>query len=239
MIVWRSFGASIIGPGHIATAKPNQDAWAAFHHTWCDGIVLSDGLGSKPFSNLGSEAACVAVVRAFHVCRSNIMSKKAFFLFEQIKKIWLSLVSPLDPSDCAATCLFAFRMNDKMIRMGMLGDGLVSSIKKDGSVVFLSDDKNDGFSNVTAALSPNVVDKDWRWMSIPENDCMALLLCTDGIADDLEDINGFVEGFVGEHRSLSSVSATRRTYWMLENWPSPKHSDDKTIVCLFPEELEQ
>ena len=54
MIAWRSFGASVIGPGHAASRLPNQDAWLAFHHIRADGIVVSDGLGSKPLSDFGS-----------------------------------------------------------------------------------------------------------------------------------------------------------------------------------------
>jgi hypothetical protein len=55
------------------------------------------------------------------------------------------------------------------------------------------------------------------------------------VADDLADVNCFVKGFSDAHRSLASVSAARRAREMLENWPTPKHSDDKTIACLFRE----
>ena len=62
-------------------------------------------------------------------------------------------------------------MNDGVVRMGMLGDGLAAAVKADGSVASLSDDKSEGFSNITAALSPHVTAKDWRWLSMPEDDC--------------------------------------------------------------------
>jgi len=236
MTLWKSFGASVIGPGHIAAGKPNQDAWLAFHHVWGDGIVVSDGLGSKPFSNCGSHAACLAVARAVHACRGKTVMDQAF-MSDRIKSKWLSLIMLLDARDCAATCVFAFRVNDGMVCMGMLGDGLAAAVKADGSVVTLSDDKSEGFSNITAALSTNVTVKDWRWLSMPEADCQSIVLCTDGVADDLSDVNGFVKGFSDAHRSLASVSAARRAREMLENWPTPKHSDDKTIACLFREEV--
>ena len=236
MTAWRSFGASVIGPSHIAAGKPNQDAWAAFHHIWGDGIVVSDGLGSKPFTDFGSRAACLAVARSVHSCRSKAEMDHAP-LSELIKSKWLSLIAPLVPRDCAATCLFAFRMSDGVVRMGMLGDGLAAAVKVDGSVALLSDDKSEGFSNITDALSTDVTEKNWRWMSIHEDDCQSIVLCTDGVADDLSDVIGFVKGFSDEHRGLSSVSAARRAREALENWPTPKHSDDKTIACLFPEEV--
>jgi len=235
MIVWKSFGASVIGPGHIATCKPNQDAWVAFHHIWGDGIVVADGLGSKQFSNFGSHAACLAVACTVYACNGKIEKNNAF-LSEQIKNNWLSLIAPLEPRDCATTCLFAFRMDNGLFRIGMLGDGLATVVKTDGSVVSLSDDKTNGFSNITTALSPNTTEKDWRWLSIPENDCKSIVLCSDGVADDLKDTDGFVKEFTSTHCDLSSVSAGRRTRNILEKWPTPKHTDDKTIACLFREE---
>ncbi len=236
MTVWKSFGASVVGPAHVATGKPNQDAWAAFHHVWSDGIVVSDGLGSKPFSNFGSHAACLAVVNTINACRGKTEISN-ICLSDQIKQKWLSIIVPLEPRDCAATCLFAFRIGDRMLRLGMLGDGLAAAVKNDGSVVSLSDDKTESFSNITAALSPNVTEKDWRWLSVPEDECESIILCTDGVSDDLNDTNGFVKGFAGAHCKLSSVSAARRARDILENWPTPKHSDDKTIACLFREKV--
>ena len=236
MTLWNGFGASIIGPGHIAAGQPNQDAWLAFHHVWGDGIVVSDGLGSKPFSDFGSRAACRAVALAAQACRGKAVMDHAF-MSDRITSKWLSLIMPLDARDCAATCVFAFRVNDGMVRMGMLGDGLASLVKTDGSVVTLSDDKSKGFSNITAELSTTVTVKDWRWLSMPEADCQSIVLCTDGVADDLSDVNGFVKEFADAHRRLSSVSAARRAREALENWPTPKHSDDKTIACLFQAEV--
>lgn len=236
MTVWKSFGASVIGPGHVATGKPNQDAWAAFHRVWGDGIIVSDGLGSKPFSDFGSQAACLAVACAVHACRDSTEIGPAF-LSDRIKNHWLSLIAPLEPRDCAATCLFAFRMDDGVVRMGMLGDGLAAAVKTDGSVVSLFDDKTEGFSNITAALSPDASAKGWRHFSMPEDKCDAVLLCTDGVADDLDNVEGFVKSFVEAHRALAAASANQHVRGMLENWPTPKHSDDKTIACLCREEV--
>ena len=237
MIVWRSFGASVIGPGHVATGMPNQDAWASFHHTWGDGIVVSDGLGSKSFADFGSRAACLAAARAVYSFRGAPDMDRSV-LSDRIKRKWISLLSPLTPRDCAATCMFAFRLNDGVVHMGMLGDGLLAAVRADGTVASLSDDKSDGFSNMTAALSPDVTAEDWRWLSMPEEDCQSIVLCTDGVSDDLSDATGFVKEFCEAHRSLSSVSASRRTREALENWPTPKHSDDKTVACLFREEVD-
>lgn len=235
MNVWKSFGASVIGPGHVATGKPNQDAWVSFHRAWGDGIVVSDGLGSKQFSDFGSKAACRAVACAVYAYRGDIGIENAR-LAQRIKSNWLSLVAPLEARECSATCLFAYRIHDGMVRFGMLGDGLVAVVKTDGSIVSLSDDKTESFSNFTAALSPSVAQENWQWLSIPEYECRSIVLCTDGVADDLVDTESFVREFVGAHRELSSMSGARCIREMLENWPTPKHTDDKTIACLFSQE---
>ena len=133
MIVWKSFGASVRGPGHVATGNPNQDAWASFHHAWGDGVVISDGLGSKPFSDFGSHAICLAVEYAAHACR-NKTEIDHNFLSDRIRSNWLSLITPLEPRDCAATCLFAFRLGDGAIHLGMLGDGLAAAVMSSGSI---------------------------------------------------------------------------------------------------------
>lgn len=236
MTLWKSIGASVRGPGHIAKGEPNQDAWAAFHHAGRDAIVVSDGIGSRPFSNFGSRAACAAVSCTAHACY-NTAEITHDFLVESIKAHWLSLISPLEARNCSATCLFALRPGNGLIHLGMLGDGLVAVVRTNGSIVSLSEDKSQGFSNITVALSTNVTPKAWQQMSLPEQECMAILLCTDGVADDLDNVEGFVRGFVQANRDLAAVSANRRIRQMLEHWPTPQHSDDKTIACLYHEEV--
>jgi len=235
MTRWKSFGASVRGPAHITEGLPNQDAWTAFHRVWGDGIVVSDGVGSKPFSRFGSRAACLAVKFAAHACCNNNEIARDTLL-NHIQSNWLSLVAPLQPRDCAATCLFALRMEGS-IHMGMLGDGLACVVKHDGSVVSLAENKTQSFSNVTAALSPNASAKDWRYVSLPQAQCMVVLLSTDGVADDLLDMDGFVTNFAEDHRDLACASANRRVCQMLEHWPVPRHSDDKTLACLCREEV--
>lgn len=240
---WKSFGASAIGPRHIATGKPNQDAWSSFHHIWGDGIVVSDGLGSKSLSDYGSDAACRAVeqaVRRFSVQVQGaepVAEGQYSALLADILDGWLDSIAPLDPKESSATCLFAFRLGDGLVRMGMLGDGCAVAVKHDGAVMSLSADKTDGFSNMTSALSPSTSEASWMVLDVPETECEAVVLCTDGIFDDIEDVEGFMAGFVKAYRGLARMTASRQAHEMLENWPTPKHSDDKTIACLFRAEV--
>jgi serine/threonine protein phosphatase PrpC len=240
---WKSFGASVIGPGHIAVGKPNQDAWSSFHHLWGDGIVVSDGLGSKALSDYGSDAACWAVEQAVHRFSVRAQDTETVAdgqypaLLADILRGWLDSIAPLDPKDSSATCLFAFRLNDGLVRMGILGDGCAAVVKHDGAIVSLSDGKTTGFSNTTSALSPSTSEASWKVLDVPEADCEAVILCTDGVSDDLEDPEGFLLGFVTAYRGLAQMTAFRKAREMLEHWPAPKHSDDKTIACLIRAEV--
>ena len=231
MTLWKSFGASVRGPAHVAAGTPNQDAWASFHRGWGDGIVIADGVGSKTFADFGSAAACRAALHAAHACRDHAEIDPAF-LSDQIRSSWLSRLAPLDPRDCAATCLFAFRLGDGAIHLGMLGDGLAAAVTTAGAVLQLTEDKADGFSNLTTALSATASARDWRYLSIQAEVCAAVLLCTDGVADDLVDVDGFAQGFLEAYGPLAPLSANREVRAMLAHWPTPRHSDDKTIACL-------
>jgi len=235
---WRSFGASVIGPSHVSAMKPNQDAWLRFHHSWGDGIAVSDGLGSKLLSNIGSELACQSVFSAARRTACDKTNGRNLNLVTDIVAQWLSMTIPLDSKEAAATCLFAVRLNDGVVRVGILGDGCAVAVKNDGGLLVLAEDKKKSFSNITIALSTDTRDRHWILSEIPELECRAVVLCTDGVSDDIEDLEGFMHGLVASNQGLSSVTASRRLFKMIEGWPVPKHSDDKTIACLFQDEVE-
>ena len=219
---WRSIGASVIGPAHVTGGKPNQDAWRAFHRKWGCGIAVSDGVGSKPLADIGSRCACRAVEQAAWRCRSLGQSAHDA-LPAHISSCWQSLIAPLPASDCAATCLFAVRLNDGLIRIGMLGDGLAAVLKTNGSMLLLSEDARNR--------------QRWQHATLPEDQCDAVLLCTDGVADDLIDAEGFTRGAIAAYRKLSTRQANHAIHDMLHHWTTPKHSDDKTLACLLREEI--
>lgn len=237
MIEWRTYGASVIGPAHVATGKPNQDSWASFHHPWADGLVVSDGLGSKPHSDWGSAAACRAVeIAASSLSQSTTDGELTQgTLLTRIQEEWIKAIEPLSPRDCAATCVFAVADSGGQLRLGLLGDGAAIAILRDGSVTALTDDKTGGFSNMTSALSPSVGVEDWQTATLPVTECVSVILCTDGVSDDIEDLGGFARGLAESVAGVASTVAARRIRDMLSTWPVPKHSDDKTLACLVRE----
>ena len=238
---WITFGTSVIGPGHIASGKPNQDSWRSFRHALYAGIAVSDGLGSNahPCSHYGSRAACHAVELAIFdqlaVESGDFETGDLCTLPSAIVQRWNEFIRPLPPRDAAATCLYAFIDHRGEIRLGMLGDGCIAAILSTGEVKLLEENKEGGFSNQTRCLSESVPDRYWNTGTISAANCDAVILCTDGISDDFESLEnkkGFMKSFAECFCKESITEATREITDVLTTWPTPKHTDDKTIACL-------
>ena len=87
-LVLRGFGDSEIGPLHQRLGLPNQDAYHLGLENEPVLITVSDGLGSKPLSQLGAQAVCRAVVRvAQHY--TNEVTVEPFLLLELFHSYWL------------------------------------------------------------------------------------------------------------------------------------------------------
>ena len=61
---WITWGVTTIGPSHIKSGLPNQDAWLSRKYKWGEIIAVSDGVGSRARSDIGSKAICKSVVQA-------------------------------------------------------------------------------------------------------------------------------------------------------------------------------
>lgn len=229
---WKIFGASVRGPGHIRSGLPNQDAFKIYRSSWGEIAIVSDGVGSHRTSEYGSQAACRAVIRAARSWRKK--GECIDFLLTDILQNWLIEVEPFSPEESSATCLFVIRPRKGKIVLGMLGDGLVALLKTDGAYEELIDNKEDNFSNQTIALSRNIRVAHWRTLEIDLEKCCAIVLCSDGVADDLlpDRRADFVRNLYEQGQKHAVVTLAREVRKMLENWPVPKHSDDKSLVCM-------
>lgn len=232
MRAWRTFGASVIGPGHVLESKPNQDAWTSFRSNTSIGIAVSDGLGSKRLSDFGSKAACRAVKQAVRKKFLSQNAVQASRVLSEISRGWLSALGPIEPEDAAATCLFAYTTIEESVVIGALGDGAIAVVGVDKSVRVVSADKSHGFLNTTHALNRFTEERNWKTVEISATEVEAVVLFTDGVADDLEDVSGFALEISERSMTLPDLVASRLVRTMLNSWPVPKHSDDKSLACL-------
>lgn len=236
MSKWNSLAVSLIGPKHVREGLPNQDSCLEYHNDFLDGIVVSDGVGSKRFSDVGSTAVCSAFVKtARALAISSDDFDQAFFL-KKIKEYYLQTIKPFEDKDCSATCLFGLCLNQKKIIVGMLGDGLAAVVKQDDSVESLLDDKSTAYSNVVGAvMSSKTKEKDWKILQLDASECKAVLLCSDGVSDDLENLNAFVLDYVSQFKMSSKEEMIKETRNMFFDWNVPKCTDDQTLACLYRE----
>lgn len=226
---WTLGGASVIGPLHVRAGMPNQDA-LAFRQTRRHGcMAVADGLGSRPHSDTGARAVCRAAVS---VAMRHLRAPRRRFdrrrLLDEIRSEWLAAIRPFTPEDCATTCLLAM-WSLKKVRLFQIGDGLAAFVSLAGRVRWLADDKSSSFSNLVSPLAAATVPGEWRYACCDARRCRGVLLCTDGISEDLADVPGFAAACVDDLRSVPDGAEARWTE-MLRRWPVPAHSDDKTLA---------
>lgn len=231
---WNSWGATVIGRSHTKAGLPNQDFWMARRFKWGNVIVVSDGLGSKPHSDHGSKAACLAVFEAARTYQ-NSPDAKIVDILRILHANWLVKISPFSSSDCLATCLFAIQI-EGVITLGRLGDGMIIAYgESEKSCLTLNDNKQDSFSNYTNCLQQEFNADHWDTATVDSAECRAVILCTDGISDDLlhESQIIFAQELYSTYANVASKERKKDLKRWLNDWPVPGQSDDKTIACMF------
>ena len=200
---------------------------------WGEVVVVADGLGSRSKADVGSRAACSAVIETakFMVRQNNPTMEN---ILKLIHAHWLMIIDPYMPEDCLTTCLFAIR-NQNHCLLGQIGDGMLAIIGENDQESFvLSEPGDSAFSNITESLGRQFHPLQWKTRILPVATFKVVVLCTDGISDDLMPNMqlDFAEAVHSEYQATSSRQRTRSIQSWLKNWPVPLHSDDKTIACL-------
>ena len=231
---WTGWGVSVTGPEHLRTGLPNQDARAIRNFRAGLAAVVSDGLGSCRHADVGARAACRAVMEAAHIhFRFSSQTLLSMPLF--IRPLWTMMLSGYAPEECSATCLFVVTGHSTGSFVAQLGDGLIAACQPDGTVDVLMPDKAEAFANLTFGLASRGTAAHWRTISVPDNRYCAFVLCTDGIADDLQSdaVRAFAWEVYSHYRHVQAVQRRRDVQCWLRQWPVLGHSDDKTIVCVY------
>ena len=220
-------GISIIGSYH----NVNQDSFLC--KPYKDGyiMVVSDGMGSKSLSHLGSKCICE--------CVYDVVSNYAFDLdvisFKDIiyacHEEWKKRLSDFDIKQCYATLLVAV-IRKKTIKAARLGDGFLA-IYADGKVICLYDKKENYFANETDCLKENLDREKIEIVKIEYSKYQGAVSCTDGVEIGTmqeKDIIGFTQEFVDEYSNKEIEDVIKEIESWLEDWPG---MDDKTLVFVM------
>ena len=226
----KGYGASLIGKYHVRIKKRNQDAYLVSNTSKFKLAVVCDGLGTKKYSHIGSRKLCRVIHKQIKKCFKN----KTLFvndLIPLLQKKWRKSLWPIKPSDADTTCIFAI-ISEKNILMCQVGDGLCA-FKENNSTIVLSEKKDD-FSNETVAFYKSNI-SNWKIQSIKkeDNNQYKLLLCTDGISEDLK--IEFLGEFIDE--LVASITKNKKNnnpclVDLMKRWPNQFSNDDKTMVVI-------
>jgi len=230
----QTFGASVRGPLHRQENKHREDAWLAASGRYGDVLAVCDGLGSRPNSRFGAEAACRAVrdaIRAHsHAGRAHVPE-----LLRMIHSLWNVRILPAAADDCATTCLFATVFPWGEVLVARLGDGVAALVHSDGSMDLVEGTER-SFGNVTTGLGLARSTTEWDILTreaFPSGS--AIFLATDGVSDDLRPaaVPALVAHLLERFGPMPKVVRNRALQKDLNDWPTPRHLDDKTIAVLW------
>ena len=234
MAIYDALGVSVIGPHHVRLGAANQDSYVA---RCTDGhgciIAVCDGMGSKQKAEHGARMACKAVLQS---SKSFIVAAKDLDEYaKEIVYLWNRLLLPYAAKNCRTTCLIAWKdSNSNDVLLAQLGDGMVLFRKK-GVVQFLTHDYSK-FGNETDGLGAEFDVSSWTFSKTSlANVGDGVLLMSDGVSDDLQSemLPSFYEWILKNVGSFSHRSGKKWLKKQLKNWPTPFHSDDKTIAVML------
>ena len=224
-------GASVIGPRHIELREPNQDAMVLMNCR--DGWIaaVADGLGSRTRSDLGAFCACQVSSQILRAAPSSLDLPSTVSLIHQQ---WLQAIEPTTPRDAATTLLFARVTSEGNVHAAQLGDGLL--LARYAGVFSRITPERTAFGNQTWALESKHLQDKWITtqgrLTEPGD---GVVLMTDGVADDLEPTQ-LADFFDALYQDLKTLNHRKGRRWLqaeLNDWATPLHSDDKTLVALF------
>lgn len=224
--------ASIKGMLHENANIPNQDAYSVKRYKFGTILVVSDGLGSKKYSDIGSKAVGKAINRAVQIW-NEYPERDIRLLLPLMVSMWNIEIFPYSQQECGATCLFAIISNDGHVYMGQLGDGSIY-ISIDNELQLVRE-KEDDFTNLTVCMGGFSSYSDWRLKDFNfGNKPFGVVMMTDGVSETL--VEDKKEEFINLLlRRLSECENLPKrnnlVYKILSEWNPVSAGDDRTLVC--------
>lgn len=223
--------ASVKGMLHEKSNIPNQDAYSVKKYKFGTILVVSDGLGSKKHSDIGSKAVGKAIDRAVQIW-NEYQENDIRLLLPLIVSIWNMEIFPYSQKDCGATCLFAIIANNGHVYLGQLGDGSIYVLMD--NEIQLVKEKEDDFTNLTMCMGEFSSYSDWSLKDIEVGaKPIGIVLMTDGVSETLLDEKR--EEFINLlFRRISECESFQRrnnlVYKILSEWNPVSAGDDRTLI---------
>ena len=223
--------ASVMGDLHKKSNLPNQDAYLVKRLKTGTLVVVSDGMGSHPHSDIGARSVCKSVLKAIQLWNEKGCDDIRL-LIPILHALWGLEIFPLPKNECGATCLFAYIANCGKLYIGQLGDGNVFFDIGDG--VCLLKEKDDDFANLTVGINNIKSYSDWSLgcFDIVDKD-VKICLMTDGVSETLvenkrNDFVNLVWKRVAEKNNI--IERNNLIFRLLDQWNAINAGDDRTLV---------
>lgn len=213
-------GVSVKGMHEI-----NQDCYTCHtlnNLTFC---VLSDGLGSKIHSDIGSKAICNIIANL--IIDNPEITNDINSLIQIAYDNWVKKLSSFDLEDCCCTCLICIIKENEVIT-AHLGDGFICVFDDDN--YFISRGEELDFINETHSLSSKLKLDKWVINSFNSSKKLSVIMFSDGISinnDTDTDILDFCKDLSLEYENLASFNIEKNIKLWLDKWLG---SDDKTLT---------
>ena len=196
-------------------------------------MVLSDGMGSKMYSQLGSKAICEVLNQEFTHINEPLDQLEWIPFLRKCHKKWIENLKEYDITQCYATMLVLF-VQGKCLKAARLGDGFLS-ILVDDRVHILLDQKDDYFANETDCLMAEFDEKHLEVLELNFDRFTGAIACSDGIEIGVmkkEEIRSFTNDFIFEYTKMSADESRSEIEGWVSTWPG---IDDKTIAYVLEE----
>ena len=219
---------SVVGPGHSRDGLPNQDAVGHFVNNNFWAIIVCDGMGSRPYADTGARTAINVIKKVLAHSAFNV---PATTLISNFYQHWLNALKQRDirPNDAVTTVLIAWGNHQGSFRTFQLGDGIICTSQQ----VF-TPTSTDQFSNLTTGLGLSKKFSDWSVSrGVLTNEDNGILLISDGISEDITDHCAFTQALIKYSSTRSARRIKKHLKHMLTNWPTPHHTDDKSLTMVI------
>ena len=258
---WKQCGIAVQGKDHIGAGVPCQDNVAAAHKNGVHAIALSDGGGSRRFSQVGSEhatkAACALLVERFddfytrmdqikkgHPKADKMLLRLRLEILDAVMNALRAQVTPERAlPDFGCTLQFAAVKDGRYIA-GHVGDGVIAALYQQGierRVEVLSHPENGDGPNITYFVTDHDAKDHLRLVHGECRQLEGILMMSDGPEEVLYSAGGMHRNTLKLFDNFAGVGSAEYTA-ALENFLKgsiAKHSfDDLSLNVLYLETLD-
>lgn len=196
-------------------------------------LALSDGMGSKKFSQFGSRAICEVLKQEFENENVPLNQLEWIPFLKKCHTKWIENLKEYDITQCYTTMLVLL-VQDNCLKAARLGDGFLSVLVDDTDHI-LMDQKDDYFANETDCLMAEFDEERLEILELNFDRFIGAVACSDGIEIGVmkeEEIRSFTGDFIYEYAKVPVDESRKDIEGWVSTWPG---IDDKTIAYMFEE----